>query len=109
VTMKNAVFWDVALCKSCVNGRFGGTSVHTRSTRSQKTACSLEVSKNKHEEDYKVLFLLNSMFLNNVSFSDENFFFCYPQDSFTTLWMGRLRLPLWDTLVCIDVLIFGNY
>jgi hypothetical protein len=24
VTMKN-VFWDVALCRSCVNGRFGGT------------------------------------------------------------------------------------
>jgi hypothetical protein len=25
VTTKNAVFWDVALCKSCVNRRFGGT------------------------------------------------------------------------------------
>jgi NADH dehydrogenase/NADH:ubiquinone oxidoreductase subunit G len=25
VTMKNAVFWDVALCRSCVNRRFGGT------------------------------------------------------------------------------------
>jgi hypothetical protein len=24
VTMKNAVFWDVALCRSCVNRRFGG-------------------------------------------------------------------------------------
>jgi hypothetical protein len=23
--MKNAVFWDVALCRSCVNRRFGGT------------------------------------------------------------------------------------
>jgi hypothetical protein len=23
VTMKNAVFWDVAQCRSCVNGRFG--------------------------------------------------------------------------------------
>jgi hypothetical protein len=23
--MKNSVFWDVALCKSCVNRRFGGT------------------------------------------------------------------------------------
>jgi hypothetical protein len=31
--MKNAVFWDVALCRSCVNRRFGGTSVHTRSTQ----------------------------------------------------------------------------
>jgi hypothetical protein len=25
VTMKNAVFWDVTPCKSCVNRRFGGT------------------------------------------------------------------------------------
>jgi hypothetical protein len=25
VTMKNAVFWDVAQCRSCVNRRFGGT------------------------------------------------------------------------------------
>jgi hypothetical protein len=25
VTMKNAVFWDVAPCISCVNRRFGGT------------------------------------------------------------------------------------
>jgi hypothetical protein len=23
--MKNAVFWDVAPCRSCVNRRFGGT------------------------------------------------------------------------------------
>jgi hypothetical protein len=29
VTMKNAVFWDVAPCRSCVNRRFGGTySLH---------------------------------------------------------------------------------
>jgi hypothetical protein len=25
VTMKNAVFWDVAPCRSCVNRRLGGT------------------------------------------------------------------------------------
>jgi hypothetical protein len=31
--VKNTVFWDVAQCRSCVNWRFGGTSVHTRSTR----------------------------------------------------------------------------
>jgi hypothetical protein len=29
--MKNAVFWDVALYRSCANRRFGGTSVRTRS------------------------------------------------------------------------------
>jgi hypothetical protein len=25
VTMKNAIFWDVASCRPCVNRRFGGT------------------------------------------------------------------------------------
>jgi hypothetical protein len=30
--MKDAVFWDVAPCSSCVNRRFGGTTVHTRTT-----------------------------------------------------------------------------
>jgi hypothetical protein len=33
VTMKNAVFWDITPCGSCVNRRFGGTSVYTRSTQ----------------------------------------------------------------------------
>jgi hypothetical protein len=33
VTMKNSVFWDVEPCSSCVKRRFGGTSVHTRTTR----------------------------------------------------------------------------
>jgi hypothetical protein len=32
ICLKNTVFWDVAPCRSCVNRRFGGTSVHTRST-----------------------------------------------------------------------------
>jgi hypothetical protein len=27
-TMKIAVFWDVVLCTSCVNRRFGGTYAH---------------------------------------------------------------------------------
>jgi hypothetical protein len=33
VTMKKAVFWDVAPCRSSVTRRFGGTSVNTTSTR----------------------------------------------------------------------------
>jgi hypothetical protein len=33
VSMKNAVFWDVAPCRSCVNQRSSEISVHTRSTR----------------------------------------------------------------------------
>jgi hypothetical protein len=32
LTMKNAVFWDLAPCRSCVNRRFGGMLVQTRST-----------------------------------------------------------------------------
>jgi hypothetical protein len=32
-SMKNGVFWDVMLCGSCMNRRFGGTSVLTRTTR----------------------------------------------------------------------------
>jgi hypothetical protein len=28
VNLKNAIFWDVALCGSCVNRRFGGTYRH---------------------------------------------------------------------------------
>jgi hypothetical protein len=36
VTMKNAVFWEVAPCRSSGNRRFGGTSVPTRYTNNKK-------------------------------------------------------------------------
>jgi hypothetical protein len=42
-TMKNADFWDVALCRSCVNRRFGGMyrlHVHGRKTRELGTSVS---------------------------------------------------------------------
>jgi hypothetical protein len=42
VTMKNAVFWDVAPCRSCVNRRFGGTyRLHLldREIRARGTSC----------------------------------------------------------------------
>jgi hypothetical protein len=38
--MKNAVFWDVAPCRSCVNRRFGGTyrlRLHGRKIRERGT------------------------------------------------------------------------
>jgi hypothetical protein len=54
VTMKNAVFWDVALCRSCVNRRFGGTwlqppahagsSLANFSTMKMEAICSSETS-----------------------------------------------------------------
>jgi hypothetical protein len=40
VTMKNVVFWDVALCRSCVNRRFGGTyrlHLQARKLRERRT------------------------------------------------------------------------
>jgi hypothetical protein len=37
VTMKNAVFWDVALCRYFVNRRFGGTyRLHLQSIRNPR-------------------------------------------------------------------------
>jgi hypothetical protein len=37
VTMKKAVFWDVALSRYCVNRRFGGTyRLHLQSRRKEK-------------------------------------------------------------------------
>jgi hypothetical protein len=41
--LKNAVFWDVAPCRSCVNRRFGGTyrlHLQGRKTREWGTSVS---------------------------------------------------------------------
>jgi hypothetical protein len=41
--VKNAVFWDVAPCRSCVNRRFGGTyrlNLQKRKIRERKTSVS---------------------------------------------------------------------
>jgi hypothetical protein len=43
LSVKNAVFWDVVLCKSCVNQRFGGTyrlHLQGRKIRSRETSVS---------------------------------------------------------------------
>jgi hypothetical protein len=41
VTMKNAVFWDVAPCRYCVNRRFGGTyRLHLHGRKIRKRGCS---------------------------------------------------------------------
>jgi hypothetical protein len=42
-SMKNVVFWDVALCTSCVNRRFGGTyhlRLQSRAIRERGTSVS---------------------------------------------------------------------
>jgi hypothetical protein len=37
VTVKNAVFWDIAPCGSCKNGRFGGMHrLHHQSNKNQR-------------------------------------------------------------------------
>jgi hypothetical protein len=41
--MENAVLWDVALCRSCVNRRFGGTyrlHLQSRKIRERETSVS---------------------------------------------------------------------
>jgi hypothetical protein len=39
VTMKNVVFWDVALCRFCVNRRFGGTyRLHFQSRKNSRSS-----------------------------------------------------------------------
>jgi hypothetical protein len=43
VTMRNVVFWEVALCRSCVNRRFGGTYrlyLQGRKIRERETSLS---------------------------------------------------------------------
>jgi hypothetical protein len=42
VTKKNVAFWDVALCRSYVNQRFGGTyRLHLQGTRIRKRGTSV--------------------------------------------------------------------
>jgi hypothetical protein len=42
VTMKNVVFWDVALCRSCVNRRFGGKyRLHLQGRKIRKRGTSV--------------------------------------------------------------------
>jgi hypothetical protein len=42
VTMKNVVFWDVALCSSCFNRRFGGTyHLHLQGRRIRERGTSV--------------------------------------------------------------------
>jgi hypothetical protein len=51
--LKNVVFWDVALCRSCINRRFGGTyRLHLQGRRIRERGSS--VSKWLHTE--KLLF-----------------------------------------------------
>jgi hypothetical protein len=62
VTMKNAVFWDVGPCSSCVSRRFGGTyrlHLQVRKIRELGTSlsrwlpvCSRQTSSVAHPASY---------------------------------------------------------
>jgi hypothetical protein len=55
VTMKNAVFWDVMPCRSCVNRRFGGTyRLHLQGRKNPR-------ARNKREQVAAII-SLNSVF-----------------------------------------------
>jgi hypothetical protein len=65
VTMKSAVFWDVAPCRSCVNRRFGGP--RARNHREQVAADC--------RQNFKILSVIYSLNLtskirNCISFED---------------------------------------
>jgi hypothetical protein len=83
VAMKNVVFWDVALCRSCVDRRFGGkyrlhlqmeainsseTSVSTRPTQ-----CHIPEDDILHKQVYlkNKTYLFNKYFLSNRALLDQ--------------------------------------
>jgi hypothetical protein len=53
VTMKNAVFWDVALCGFIMNRRFGETSrtLKMEATRSSETSVYNKPTRHHIQED----------------------------------------------------------
>jgi hypothetical protein len=87
--MKNAVFWDVALCRSCVNRRFGGTNNNYDDDDAEilfsfilvfLSSLRLEMYRAHCGFVYKfgVLFLehLNYFFLHTVSDKEKHVFPC---------------------------------
>jgi hypothetical protein len=50
--LKNAVFWDVALCRSCINRRFGGTLIVTTVKTSNLTRKLKFLTEIEHEHIY---------------------------------------------------------
>jgi hypothetical protein len=70
--MKNAVFWDVAPCRSCVNRRFGGTfRLHLQGTLKMEEIRSSETSvytrsTRRHIPEDDILQLNNSLSSPNI-------------------------------------------
>jgi hypothetical protein len=77
--MKNAVFWDVALCKSCVNRRFEGMyrlPVQGRKIRERGTSVSrwlADLSQDLHTTTSP-----KTAFFNNYTHEVKN---CFMKDS----------------------------
>jgi hypothetical protein len=75
VTMKNAVFWDVAPCRSCVNRRFGGTYLKMDVIRSCETSFKKIYTRRHIPEDVilQVLKCYLDELQGSVYFSRDNF------------------------------------
>jgi hypothetical protein len=78
VTMKNAVFWDMMLCRSCVNQRFGGTyhfhlqgrKIHKRGTSVSRWPQPLKrwFTQDLHDTtSQKTAFYKEIVYLNHIS------------------------------------------
>jgi hypothetical protein len=76
--MKN-VFWDVALCRSWVNRRFGGTyrlHLQGRKIREQRTGVSRWLQIESRILHLFILLLLENVYL--LVWKPMNFFICRP-------------------------------
>jgi hypothetical protein len=69
VTMKSAVFWDVALCRSCVNRCFGGTyhfHPQDRKNRERGTSLSRWLQASKQATFSVLNFYFASIYILNM-------------------------------------------
>jgi hypothetical protein len=73
--MKNAVFWDVAPCRSCVNRRFGGTygiHLHGKKIRERGTTVSRWLQTEPQVENTQPAATCSHWFLARAFFYPED-------------------------------------
>jgi hypothetical protein len=106
--MKNAVFWDVVQCSSCVNRRFGGTyRLHLQGRQIRERGTSSTSQK-------AALFIFTAVKTSTLTFREFVLlqFVGYVSDSWTpnlALCCHRVRgsLPVTKTLSLFTTLIHG--
>jgi hypothetical protein len=68
VTMKNAVFWAVPLCTSCVNRSFGGTyHLHLQGRKIHERGTSVSCTKSQNSAFFKTLQVCNVVLQHPVA------------------------------------------